>query len=335
MLNPTKDDYIRFEKYDKPQLIVVIDVEEEFNWAQKFDRKNVSVRAMKSVGKAQRIFDKHGITPVYVVDYPVATEPEGYKPLQDIFNDNRCLIGAHLHPWVNPPYHEQVNSYNSFAGNLPYELESEKLNVLTETLTQTFGERPVIYKAGRYGVGPNTTRILEGQQFEIDLSICPRMNYSDTQGPDFVELSCHPYFFGKDKKLLEIPMTIEYTGLLSSLGNTIHSFTTKKSVRPFRIGGILSRLNLLEKIWLSPEGYSLNSQKTLTRLLIQKGFRIFTYAFHSPSLEINNTPYVKTASDLDAFLHNMDSFFNFFLNELNGTATDPFRIKNTLQKNII
>ena len=47
-------------------------------------------------------------------------------------------IGAHLHPWVNPPFVESVSNYNSYPGNLPGALERAKLHKLTSRIEQSF-----------------------------------------------------------------------------------------------------------------------------------------------------------------------------------------------------
>ena len=109
MLRPAASDYCHISPEEKPRLIVVIDTEEEFDWSQSFSRTNTSVQSMKWIDRVQTIFDSYGITPVYVIDYPIASQPDGYQPLKDIHADGRCIIGAHLHPWVNPPFSEVVN----------------------------------------------------------------------------------------------------------------------------------------------------------------------------------------------------------------------------------
>ena len=45
---------------------------------------------------------------------------------------------------------------NSYHCNLPPELERAKIEALTEAIEAGFGARPTIFKAGRYGFGPNT-----------------------------------------------------------------------------------------------------------------------------------------------------------------------------------
>src|SRR3546814_10955242 len=68
---------------------------------------------------------------------------------------------------------------------LPPELEHAKLAALTEAIAGAFGARPVVYKAGRYGVGPATAGILEALGYRIDVRVVPFTDFSDDGGPDF------------------------------------------------------------------------------------------------------------------------------------------------------
>jgi hypothetical protein len=306
---------------------VVIDTEEEFDWSADFSRSNTSVQAMRYIHRVQKIFDAYQITPVYVMDYPVASHPDGYRPLQEIHAAGHCLLGTHVHPWVNPPYTEQVSTYNSFVGNLPRSLEATKLRVLSDTIGEHFGERPIIYKAGRYGVGPNTADILEEQGYEVDVSVCPCMDYSAEGGPHFIPYSVWPYWFGRRRLLLELPLTVGFTGLLRRWGSPLHRLASRPSLARLHPIGILARLRCMNKVWLSPEGYSLEENVSLLRALYRDGLRVFSFAFHSPSVVPGHTPYVTSQSDLDRFLSHCRRFFDFFMDELGGCPTTPLALK--------
>ena len=134
MLNPKPVDYCRVGASEKDRLVVVVDTEEEFDWSCDFSRSNTAVRAIRSIDSVQEIFNEYHITPIYVVDYPVASQPDGHRPLKQIYDSGQCLIGAHVHPWVNPPFEEAVNRHNSYPGNLPYALEAAKLQILGECI---------------------------------------------------------------------------------------------------------------------------------------------------------------------------------------------------------
>jgi hypothetical protein len=181
---------------DQPLLLVVVDTEEEFDWFKPHSRDQVSTRAIASQARAHEIFGRFGIRPTYVIDYPVATQESGYGPLKELFDDGLCQIGTHLHPWVNPPFDEPVCNVNTYPGNLPRELERAKLAALTEAIGERFGRRPTVYKAGRYGVGPNTAEILAELGYTIDTSVVPRTDFRSDEGPDFRQCGAHPYWFG-------------------------------------------------------------------------------------------------------------------------------------------
>jgi len=331
MLSPGLEDFCVIDPAEKAKLIVVIDTEEEFNWSLDVSRQNISVRSMRSLEKLQFLFDEYRILPVYVVDYPVAFQPDGYRPLQEIYNSGRGVIGAHLHPWVNPPFEEEVGRRNSFPGNLPLLLEAAKLRILADLLSERFGSRPKIYKAGRYGVGVNTADILEEQGYEVDLSVCPFMDYSSEDGPNFTKFHALPYWCGKHNRLLEIPFTVGFVGRLRSWV-TLYSLACSFPFDRLHLGGFLARAGLLNRIWLSPEGYTLAENIALLRTLYQDGVRIFSFAFHSPSIEPGNTPYVTSQTELERFLSQCRHFFDYFMGELDGLPTTPLELKVHLSK---
>jgi hypothetical protein len=314
----------------RPILLVVVDTEETFAWNEPFDRGATSVAAMGSIGRGQEIFDSFGVRPVYVVDYPIANQEEGYSQLRQFVADGQAVVGAHLHPWVSPPFDEQLNAYNSYPGNLPHELEEEKLRVLTERITASFGVKPQIYKAGRYGVGPNTTAILASLGYEVDLSTAPPFNYTGDGGPDFTKANNSPFWFGDRGDLLELPCTGSFVGSLSEHGDSLYPFIHKPLLQKMRMPGILSRLGMLERIRLTPEGYDLADLKRLTSHLLSCGTKIFTLSFHSPSLSPGAIDYVQDEAGLQKFLATISGYLEYFINTIGGESLTPIEIKKRL-----
>lgn len=248
---------IKFRPQKSSILLVVVDTEEEFEW-HRYDRSAISVQAIRHIHRVQRIFETYGITPTYVIDYPVASQPDGVKPLKEIQDSGSALIGAHLHPWVNPPHDEEICPFNSYPGNLPRNLEAAKLQILTNEIGNNFGIPPLIYKAGRYGVGQNTASIIEEQGYEVDVSVCPPIDYREDGGPDFSLYAPEPYWFGKNRHLLEIPISGASIGYMGRFSLKTYKFATQRFLKPFRLPGILARLGALERLRLSPEGFTLS-----------------------------------------------------------------------------
>jgi hypothetical protein len=308
-------------------VVVVVDTEAEFDWARQRPRRARGVTSVKSQMQVQQIFERYQVRPTYVLDYPVSSTPEAYEIIRELHRSGACEIGAHLQPWDNPPFFERKTDENSYPGNLPFELEREKLTRLTRIIRENVGVRPRIYKAGRYGVGRGTEKILAELGYEIDLSVVPGTDLTRQFGPDFSHCSAHPYWFGKTPPLLEIPLSIGYTGLLAHTGSLAYALTMNDRLKALHVPGILARLRLVERITLTPEGISFDEQRRLTRALLHEGQRVFSFSYHSPSLAPGNTPYVQSESDLRGFLRKIEQYLEFFSREVGGRAATPFEIK--------
>ena len=299
-----------------PRLLVVVDTEEEFDWSKPFDRANTGVEHMRSIERLQSVFDAAGVRPVYVIDHPIATQRTSSEPLRAFAREGRAEIGAHLHPWVSPPFDEEVNARHSYPGNLPRALEREKLLRLTGAIETHLGVRPRAYKAGRYGFGPNTAELLAELGYAIDLSPCPPFDFGADDGPDFRSFPTAPFWLDRERALLSVPTTGAFVGWASGGGHALHGVAN--ALRFARVPGILSRLGALERLSLSPEGYLPEHHVKLVNALLARGARVFTFALHSPSVLPGCTPYVRTEAELASFLDSCRRFLAFFLGEKHG-----------------
>src|SRR5579883_1589995 len=110
----------------------------------------------------------------------------------------------------------------------------------------TFRRRPRIYKAGRYGFGPATPRILAELGYEVDLSILPLTDLRTSSGPDYRANDAKPFWFGECPHLLEVPMSVGYLGALSSCGPKLYGFLNSDWGKRIHLPGIFARLHLLD-----------------------------------------------------------------------------------------
>lgn len=311
-----------------PRLIVVVDTEAEFDWNEVPDASANQVEAVQNIHLVQKIFDQYGITPCYVLDYPIATQKESVDIFRHIIGSHSCEIGAHLHPWVNPPLVESDRPSDTFPGNLGYDLEHAKLARLTTTIGEQFGLMPRSYKAGRYGIGPHTPRILRELGYEIDLSVCPPFDYSGEGGPDFSQSTAKPCWIGEDQSLLEIPLSGAFVGAAGQSSASVYQIAGH--FPKLRLRGALSKLNIVDRLLLSPEGHCFDEHKKLVRFLLTRGIRTFTWSFHSPTLLPGMTIYTQSERDLHQFLDRFRRFFDFFFEEIGGIATTPQKLRQTL-----
>jgi len=328
---PPSSRYLKYPQDRKPALVVVVDTEENFDWDAPYSSQSVAVHGMERVATLQRIFDRHGVRPVYMIDHAIASQREGYGPLRDIVASGRCEIGAHLHPWINPPIREDICTRNSYPFNLPQSLESEKLQVLKSEIEANLGVQPKCYKAGRYGIGGATPDILIKQGFVVDLSVVPTRDYSADGGPDFRSFtSARPFWLDAERRLLELAFTTGFIGSLSRQGNRLFQVMNSRFGLKLHLPGISARLGLINRVYLTPEGVTTREAKALTRHLLANGERVFTMAFHSTSLTPGSTPYVGNEAQLAAFYRWLDEYFAFFTKEIGGSFMTPLEIHGSV-----
>ena len=318
---PDEHRYIRFLPSFGRRFTIFVDTEEEFDWGQPLRRENRAVTAIRAMPGMHERMRAAGAKPVYLIDHPIAAAPEAVAMLAPWAERSECTIGTQLHPWVNPPFEEEVNPFNSFTGNLPLPLQRAKLEVLTDTIERSFGARPTVYRAGRYGVGAHTAALLEEAGYTVDLSVRALFDYRRQHGPDFAQVRPQPYWVG-DGGLLEVPLSAAFTGRLRKTGGWLFPATARMP----RVRSVLARTGLLARIALTPEDMPLEDVREAIAHLLAHGAQYLSISFHSPSVEPGHTPYVRTAADLTAFHIWWDGLFE----TLEGQGVTPASIEEVL-----
>lgn len=294
---PGPEDAYRFRPAFGQRFMLFIDTEEEFDWSQPTARHSVDTSAMMALPEAHQRLAAHGAKPVYLVDYPAINSPYGADIIRPMLASGGASLGAHLHPWVNPPYDEVMNESNSFVGNLPIALERAKLQMLTQRIEQALGVRPLCYRSGRYGVGPATAMLLEEAGYRVDVSVRSHFDYSATGGPNFAGYPITPYRAGPGGGLLEIPLTTAFLGRWRQNGTKIYARTRGIPLAH----GVLAKAGLLNRVALTPEGMPVQEAMEVVRILQGEGLQLFSLSCHSPSFAIGHTPYVRDMADLRRF----------------------------------
>jgi hypothetical protein len=284
-----------------PRFAIFADAEEEFDWAREFRRDAVTTDAIDALPEANRFFTGRGCTPTYLVDWPVVANPTSAATMAEMVQAGACDIGTQLHPWVNPPFDEDVSARNSYTGNLPRALQAAKLAELTARIELETGTRPVTYRAGRYGVGADTAELLAAHGYRLDVSVRTHFDYTGQGGPDFSAHPVTPWRAGCG--LYEVPMTAAYTGLLRKRG---------RLPRVTAVHGLLARAGIIDRVPLTPEGVRLRDATVAIRQLLDDGHQLFSLSFHTPSVVPGHTPYVRDAADLKRFWGWWDGVFDLF-----------------------
>lgn len=300
-----------------PQVTLFISVDtEEDNWRPA--RSGITIENISELPRLEAFLDQMGARATYLTTYQVASRPWAAAILKDIHDRGRSEVGAHLHPWNTPPTDAPEYASVTMTRNLPYDLQLAKIHQLTDELEFVLGERPVSFRAGRYGLGPETVRALLSVGYEVDCSVTPMIDHRRADnGPDFSRAPLCAYTLdgagdvGKpraDGPLLEVPASLGFPRGPFELWRRVEAFLAAPALRPTRALGIAGRLGLPRKIFMSPEFSSASEMVALAAQLIKQGLQHLQLSFHSPSLRPGLTPYVTTRADLDRLYGSIESF---------------------------
>ncbi|GAA4644184.1 hypothetical protein GCM10023115_21440 [Pontixanthobacter gangjinensis] len=293
---PANGSEVLFSANFGQRALLTVDTEEEFDWNGPFKASGHGLDHVRRLAKFQQFCEGLGVSPVYLVDWPVATSKLAADILAEPLASGKAELGIQLHPWVNPPFEEEINTHNSYAGNLPAELEEAKFLALRDEIQKNFSITPQIYRAGRYGLGPASSGILKRAGIGIDSSVRANFDYSAAGGPDYRNHPLAPYWVDVERRLLELPLTTVYWGMLRRQGKMLFPALARIP----RLHGLAAKLGLLERIPLTPEGVTAEEALRGIDMALDDGLPLLVMSFHSPSLVPGNTPYVRSEADLDA-----------------------------------
>jgi len=311
---------------DRPRLIITIDTEEAGLWGGRYRMTGNTVENIRGMPRFQTLCDELGIRPVYLVDAPVVQDDRASAILGEIHAAGRCEIGTHVHPWCNPPIDEEIDQRESYLCNLPVSLQRAKIEWLTEAISERFGRRPVSFRAGRYGLDIAGARILAELGYRVDSSVIPFTDYSADRGPDFSTAPWQPYWVGGEDlccaaesgQLLEVPVSVGFNRSDFSRAAQCQSLLAKAPFRWLRSEGILDRLQVLQRIKLSPEKATARAMKRLIDRSCESPSAVLVMMFHSSSLVPGESPYVRDEPGLQEFLERIAETCRYFLEAKGG-----------------
>src|SRR5207249_7380552 len=163
-------------------------------------RHDVTVENIQELRTPAALFNRLGVRATYFTTYQVAADPKAADVMREVTEGGRAEIGAHLHPWNTPPLTEAFVPRNSMLKNLPADLQLAKLRHLTAALEEAFERTPRSFRAGRYGLGPDTVASLVACGYAVDSSVSPFANLETVDdGPTFVGAPIMPYRLGSDR----------------------------------------------------------------------------------------------------------------------------------------
>jgi hypothetical protein len=294
----------------QPLCCVLIDAEEDFDWQLPIHGVAHDVGCMRNLSDLQSILAAYRAVPTYLLTYPVLQDAAIVAALRTRLARGQCMVGIQLHTWVTPPFGETPDVRNSFGTNLSAEREEQKLLALMRQFHDAFGEMPKVFRAGRYGLGQNTPELLEKHGFLIDTSLAPCTSFGDEEGPDFSADDFRAFWFGRSRKLLELPLCRSIVGWGGAAAARAYRWLAATQRPRHILPGLFAWSRCAERITLSPEGNDAVAAGRLAQALLGRGQKVLALSLHSSSLSVGRNPYVRSKADLHGFYDQLSAILD-------------------------
>jgi hypothetical protein len=284
---------VNIENTENLIFVLSVDTEEEWDWSGPFPNKNFSVENVKEIPAFHNFCQEQGIKPTYFVDYAVAENEKSASILRAL-NKTTCEIGAHLHPWANPPFFDETSEFSSHVVNLPIDHVKQKLTLLLEKITQNIGVKANSFRTGRWGINGDILQLLVDNKISVDSSIYPLYNHQYFSCEHAPTEPYWPSFENTNQattqqKIIEIPVTVGFNRTYFQFWQKLHRLFEKAPFTWLRLNGLLWHSKVLRKLYLSPELCDANDMIRLVKSSTKRGQKVLHMYLHSSSLIENVT----------------------------------------------
>lgn len=300
-------------------LAVSIDTEED-NWMP--TRQGMTVENVKALSRLVRAIGPLGLRPTFFTTHAVCRVPAALAAVREAAGQLGGEVGAHLHPWNTPPLDGPTVVHDTMLNNYPRAWQEAKLRALTEQFAEGAGGwRPRVFRAGRFGLGPETVQALLACGYVVDSSVTPYFSWAEyDHGPDFVGAPLGVYRLDgrgdvrtpvADGELIEVPLSAGYTRFAPERWPRVAEDLNRPLSRRVHLAGLGARLGIVRRVILSPEAHSLRQMTALARRLVAAGHPFLHLFFHSSSLRPGLSPFTRTDADVGRLLDRVARFVDW------------------------
>ena len=302
----------------KPDILFVlsVDTEEEWDWEGEFPQENFSVENSKKIPDFHKFCRQLGIRPTYFIDYAVASDQRAAGLIRPFLEKSECEIGAHLHPWSNPPYFGYSGERESHVINLPIEQVEQKLDCLLNVIKSHLGVLPNAFRTGRWGINGEVLTLLRNKGFTIDSSMYPffRNHYFNCEEtclkpywPDFDE----PMYKGNQRDIIELPVTVGFNHQNYQWMFKLYKSFSHSALQSLRLTGIAWQTRMVRKLYFSPEVTSGADMKPLVDFALNNGHPVLHMYLHSSSLIDGATGLMQGTNNFTKICNNIKEVIDY------------------------
>lgn len=305
--------------------IITIDTEGDNLW--QWDKKSlITTKNTLFLSRFQNLCEKYGFKPVWLTNFEMINDPNYVDFINTVEQKGTGEIGMHLHAWNTPPEYtlpfEQTGL--PYLIEYPEEIMRKKVESMTTLIKSNTGITPVSHRAGRWAIDDRYFRILKDYGYKVDCSVTPHINWQHSPGQTYIngsDYSNHPeqpYWIDKEKKLLEVPVSIRKS----------HSFILPENLTLKDFLRSCKRTFCGQYIWLRPNGQNEKSLLHLIDLIYNSNSDYIMFMLHSSELMPNGNPTFRTNESIEMLYKVLDTVFYKASNYFTGiTLRDYYNLK--------
>lgn len=293
-------------------LLITIDTEGDNLWALP---RVATTRNAAFLPRFQALCERYGFAPTWLVDYVMAGDGAFVEFGRDVLARGTGEIGVHPHAWNTPP---DAPFTDNDAACMPYLVEypepmlRAKLAMLTDRLEETFSNKMVSHRAGRWAFDDVYARALADRGFRVDCSVTPGVDWRRTPGrpggaggTDYSSAPTGPYRLhtGRASTLWEVPMTIRPAGGTAAA-------LVRRAVAPVPfVNRAWNRLYPAAR-WFRPRPGNRAQMHALLHDVIREDAPYVEFMLHSSELMPGGSPTFTDDVSIDRLYADLESVFD-------------------------
>jgi len=275
-----------------------------------------TLRNLAGVRRLQRLCDRFGVTPTWLLTWPVLTSPD-VERFGKLVEAGRAETGVCLQPWTTPPFEAQEDRLSRVGvAALPTSAVAAKLHRLTEAYRRALGAPPRVHRAVMAGLDGGTLQSLERLGYAIDTTAVPRHDARGDGGSDWREAPQVPWFPDRQRPamrgaspLLEVPVTTGWS-------QPVPEFLDRAATRlPPRLARLLAPMGM-QRLSLDPVAHAPTTLRPFARHLVEAGLPCLNMALRSPELVAGDSRRCPAAEDVERLFATLEDLLRHLVDEL-------------------
>lgn len=290
-------------EHSNKYFIITVDTEGDNLWAWK-EGTPLETKNAKYLSRFQKVCEKYGFIPTWLCNWEMVNDPDFISFANEALRDGKCGIGMHLHAWNTPPYYELPRSSQSglsYLTEYPEDIIRAKIETMTNIIMDKLGKRPVVHRAGRWGMNNTYFKALYDYEYIAACSVTPYVNWRASVGQT-------PGYAGPDYSM-EKPVVSTREGILEIPVTTLWS---EKEKRAF---------------WLRPNRGNLEEMLYLIAEYTSCGCDYLMFMIHSSELMAGGSPTFQTEGGIEILYEHLEIIFNEIAKNYTGIGLEEYAYK--------